>query len=285
MTLRNQSLTLIYLTIVVAVAVVVRAGFIADGTAVCTSSGSQHDHCIAGDGAGGAIVVWADERSGVDNPDIYAQRITLSGGMLWQDNGEPICAAAGYQLSPQIIRDGPGGALIVWEDRRSGNSDIYGQRIDSNGAPQWEADGVSICIAAGARISPRIVPDGSGGVIVAWEDRRSGGNNRDIYVQRVGASGNALGLRTVLPSARMRARSSTPRSYRTAPAGLSSRGRIAAAAETTVTSTPRGSIHRARFSGLSTAPASARPRGSRRFPRSLPTEQAERSSRGSTAAR
>ena len=48
----------------------------ADGVALCTASDSQADHAIVSDGAGGAIVVWRDRRSGWD--EIYAQRVNAS---------------------------------------------------------------------------------------------------------------------------------------------------------------------------------------------------------------
>lgn len=192
MKLRKKSLTLIYMLVLAVAAVTLRAGFVADGIAVCTVTGGQLDHRVATDGAGGAIIAWADERLGVDNPDIFSQRISPSGTTLWQDNGEAVCMAASFQQSPQIIPGGSGRALIVWEDQRSGNSEIYVQKIDPDGVSLWTADGVAICTAAGAQINPRIIMDGSGGVIVAWEDRRSGGNNRDIYAQRIDASGNVL---------------------------------------------------------------------------------------------
>lgn len=192
MKLRNKSSTSIYLILLILAAAGLKAGFIDDGIAVCTATGGQLDHRVASDGYGGAIIAWEDERLGAANPDIYSQRITLGGDTLWRENGEAVCVAAGYQQSPQIIPGDPGGAIITWEDQRSGNSDIYVQRIDPNGVSQWTADGAALCTAAGAQIAPRIVSDGSGGAIVTWEDRRGGGNNRDIYAQRVGSTGNVL---------------------------------------------------------------------------------------------
>ncbi|UCD19688.1 MAG: T9SS type A sorting domain-containing protein [candidate division WOR-3 bacterium] len=192
MQLRYKSPTSIYLILLIFAAAGLRAGFIANGIAVCTATGGQLNHRVASDGYGGAVITWEDERLGAANSDIYSQRITLIGDTLWREDGEAVCVAAGNQRSPQIIPDGPGGALIAWEDQRAGNSDIYGQKIDQNGLSQWMADGVALSTAAGAQIAPRIAPDGSGGAIVVWEDRRAGGNNRDIYAQRVGAAGNAL---------------------------------------------------------------------------------------------
>jgi hypothetical protein len=50
----------------------------ADGVALCVAYSGQTKPAIVSDGAGGAIVVWRDYRSG-SSPDIYAQRITSEG--------------------------------------------------------------------------------------------------------------------------------------------------------------------------------------------------------------
>jgi hypothetical protein len=96
--------------------------------------GSQYDPIIVNDGSGGAIITWEDERSGM-NSDIYAQHISADGTAQWTANGVPISTASYFQDSPAIIGDGAGGAIITWEDYRSGtNYDIYAQRVTADGS-------------------------------------------------------------------------------------------------------------------------------------------------------
>lgn len=155
---------------------------------VSTAANHQRSPQIAPDGSGGAIIVWEDLRSGTN---IYAQRVDAAGVVQWTADGVPVCTAAGMQEIPQITSDGSGGAIIVWRDDRSGTSfDIYAQRVDGTGAAQWTTDGVPVCTAADAQNLPQIVSDGSGGVIIAWQDFRSG-TSYDIYAQRVNAAGVA----------------------------------------------------------------------------------------------
>jgi len=107
----------------------------------------------------------------------------------WRVDGAPVCTAAYGQDYPTIVSDGAGGAIITWEDYRSGtNLDIYAQRVDAVGVPQWAADGVALCTDAGDQSYPRIVSDGAGGAIVAWQDHRNG-TNWGVYAQRVDAAG------------------------------------------------------------------------------------------------
>ncbi|MCK4539135.1 MAG: T9SS type A sorting domain-containing protein, partial [Candidatus Krumholzibacteria bacterium] len=72
-------------------------------------------------------------------------------------------------------------------DLRSGNYDIYSQRINASGAVQWTTDGISLCVATGNQLDPQITSDGASGAIVTWIDGRSG--LYSIYAQRINASG------------------------------------------------------------------------------------------------
>ena len=159
--------------------------WIANGVALCTDPASQYYPTIASDGAGGAIVTWYDYRSG--GPDIYAQRVNGAGALQWTANGVAICTAANTQQTPLIASDGTGGAIVIWQDSRSGNYDVYAQRVNSAGVWLWSTNGVPVCTAAADQQRLALASDGAGGAIVAWDDLRGG--NFDIYAQRVAPSG------------------------------------------------------------------------------------------------
>jgi hypothetical protein len=169
---------------------------------ISAASGNQSSPCIVSDGAGGAIIAWADDRSGV-SVDVYAQRVNASGAVQWTADGVAICTdPSGFTPRlPQIVSDGSAGAIIVWEDPRSAANDIYAQRINASGVVQWTANGVGICTASGFQSQPTIAADGSGGAIIAWQDFRNG-SHLDIYAQRIDASGavqwtaNGIGVST-----------------------------------------------------------------------------------------
>ena len=161
-----------------------------DGAPVCTESHEQLYASIVADGTGGAIVTWSDFRSGT-HYDIFAQRLDASGVPQWTVDGVALCTAANDQIAPTIMADGTGGAIITWNDRRSGNNDIFAQRVNAAGTTLWTANGVALCIAANDQSSPKLVSDGAGGAIVAWDDDRTGGFSPDVYVQRVNAAGVA----------------------------------------------------------------------------------------------
>ena len=162
-----------------------------NGIGLCTADENQEDPKVIGDGQGGAIITWGDYRNG-SNWDIYAQRINKAGDELWTINGTAICTAIGDQIELQLVSDGQGGAIITWEDHRSGsNYDIYAQRINSNGVVNWMTNGIAICTASNYQCEPQLVSDGQGGAIISWEDYRSG-SNYDIYAQRINKAGDEL---------------------------------------------------------------------------------------------
>ncbi|MBK7190065.1 MAG: hypothetical protein IPH86_15695 [bacterium] len=154
---------------------------------LCTATGDQSDAVSIPDGAGGAIVAWWDIRNGETSADIYAQRISAAGVALWATDGVPVCTAAGGQFYPVIVADGAGGAIVTWQDSRSGGTDIYAQRISAAGAVQWVSSGIAVCTVAGDQYGVVGATDGAGGVIVGWWDFRNGGG--DTFVQRISAAG------------------------------------------------------------------------------------------------
>ncbi|MGD1048903.1 MAG: FlgD immunoglobulin-like domain containing protein [Candidatus Krumholzibacteriaceae bacterium] len=162
--------------------------WVANGVAVCTGQTGVTMSQIIADGAGGAIIVWYDRRN--FNNEIFAQKISSGGVVQWTANGANICNNTSSQNSPALVSDGSGGAIVAWQDNRSGNNDIYAQRISSAGAVQWAACGVVVCNASAAQSNPQIATDGSGGAIIVWADHRNTLDD-DVYAQRLDASGNA----------------------------------------------------------------------------------------------
>jgi hypothetical protein len=165
--------------------------WLANGVPICTNQYEQDECSLVSDGAGGAIITWYDHRNG--NYDIYAQRINSAGTAQWTAGGKIVCNAVNDQLSPFTVSDGAGGAIITWDDNRTDGItyDIYAQRINSAGVAQWTANGVAYCTSPGDQFIRDFDSDGSGGIIVVWDDKRSGTDNVDVYAQRINGSGVA----------------------------------------------------------------------------------------------
>jgi hypothetical protein len=150
---------------------------------------------IVPDGSGGAVVAWVKS---IVSDDIYVQRVYSDGTLAWSpaSTGVGLCTEPQKQHYPQLVSDGDGGAIATWRDSRdvgTNGYDIYAQRVYSNGVVAWASSAVTVCAVAGHQQSVQMTSDGAGGAIVTWQDSRdSGTTSTDIYVQRVGSSGNAL---------------------------------------------------------------------------------------------
>lgn len=159
--------------------------------AVCTFTSSQFDPQIAPDGRGGAYVVWEDNRFGAGR--IHAQHVLASGVVnpLWPANGLQVSSTSTQQINPRVIADGSGGAIVSWEEVRTGSWDVFAKRLIATGPdPAWPAAGVTVCNEPSSQNYHGIVSDGAGGAILAWMDWRNfATTSHDIYAQRVLASG------------------------------------------------------------------------------------------------
>ncbi len=103
-----------------------------NGTAICTASGEDRNPQLAHNGNGGAIITW--DSVGISR-DIYAQRVNAAGESKWIANGTALCTWTNTQWYPQLINDGFGGAIVAWDDARSGTYDVYANRV-ANELPQ-----------------------------------------------------------------------------------------------------------------------------------------------------
>ena len=187
---------------------------------------------VARDDKGGYLVVWKDYRT--SPTAIYGTRVSSAGqvldssgiaigkspsssagdagpadagpadaGVTDADLGPPDAVpggdtgspASGLQQSPHVTF-GDGVYLVVWEDKRSGNLDIYGARVSTTGAVM-DNNGFAVSAAAGDQQQPRVA-FGKPGFMVVWSDNRTG--NYDIRGVGVNSSGKLLSGGEVLIS-------------------------------------------------------------------------------------
>jgi hypothetical protein len=112
----------------------------------------------------------------------------------WEPTGLPLCGPPCKAGCPQVLPDGDGGAFVAWADGRDSPGptgiDIYLQRFTPDGqiSSGWPTEGLAVCTAVGSQDILSISPDGSGGVLLAWEDSRNCCRS-DIYVHRILADG------------------------------------------------------------------------------------------------
>jgi hypothetical protein len=185
---------------------------------VAISEWEKFEPAIVEDGSGGAIVAWAEGRSGVctrgfkADCDIYAQRFSPEGARLWGDAGVPVTLAPANQGASgfSMTTDENGGAFLAWEDARPDCCKVYAQHLLADGTVLWAPDGIRLSpeptISFGPMSGlPQAVSDGAGGVIVVWLENQVDPEVEPppVTVQRVDASGEILwpenGVRVGVP--------------------------------------------------------------------------------------
>jgi beta propeller repeat protein len=156
-------------------------------TTFAGGAGDQYDPAVCGD-----LVTWVDDSSG--SPMIWAQR--TDGSAAWAVSSAPgehpatdnryivwstpntadnadimaydtvsgqeftVCDATGAQLHPAVSN-----GVVVWQDDRAGNWDIYGATID--GTTDTVSAAAPICTADGDQVSPDVYCG-----LVVWQDGR-----------------------------------------------------------------------------------------------------------------
>jgi hypothetical protein len=155
---------------------------------VCNAPGDQFFPAIVANGAGATILAWQDTRN--TESDVFAQSLDGAATSAWMENGVLVSAGPGTQEQPRLVSDGAGGVFIGWTDYRDSPAvGYYLQHLTSNGtmAPFWQFDGMSAAPPGNNASQGVLLPDGGGGVFIAWVDTRNGSN--DIYLNRLDAFG------------------------------------------------------------------------------------------------
>lgn len=175
-----------------------------DGVYVYREEYQDNSLQLAGDDAGGAIIIWQERHAPeITHCSIFAQRINSEGSLSWGQGGVLLYTPEEvYAEEARVASDGSGGAIVVWQRWPRGRvesgmpeallHDICAQRVDADGNILWQPNGVPLEINKAAEgafpHTPLVVTDGAGGAIVVWEDVRKG--SMSLYAQKIDADGN-----------------------------------------------------------------------------------------------
>ncbi|HTE33127.1 MAG TPA: T9SS type A sorting domain-containing protein, partial [Chryseolinea sp.] len=123
----------------------------------------------------------------------YAQKISPNGQLQWTPGGVLVCPATVSQVVYyQLISDGQGGAILLWDDSRAGPNQVFAQRIDGNGTLQWLLNGLPCTPQYTFMSSYEAVPDSTGGMILCWIINTGLISRNDVFVQHFSHDGTPL---------------------------------------------------------------------------------------------
>lgn len=150
------------------------------GVTVCTTlSTTSGDPVVLADSKGGAIIVWVDEPESGPRDDIYAQRVSPEGEIMWREDGIPVSVPCYGQNILQIVSDSSDGAIVTWKynNRDPSENHVHAQRLNPDGEALWQENGVQVNTMPSTNFYPHtfgMASDGAGGAIIAWPPSRSG---------------------------------------------------------------------------------------------------------------
>jgi hypothetical protein len=169
----------------------------------CSYGSYNSTPAVVPTGDGDVIVAWTSYRQGNTFQNLYVQKLNDAGEPQWEPDGTPVAPMPAGQDVFEIVADGYGGVVIVWEDFRFGkeNSKIYAQRINLRGEPLWGKEGMRMCSHPGPQRRPRITADHASGFYLVWEDERTAPGENDIYAQHIDLAGRASWIEDGVPIA------------------------------------------------------------------------------------
>jgi hypothetical protein len=104
------------------------------GLPVIKMNGDQFGQKLISDDHNGAIVAWLDRRTASVSGNIYSQRISTDGNMMWEGTG---IAIGSFFNTPKsylnLLPDGRGSAIAVFKEKRNSENGIYVQKIFNSG--------------------------------------------------------------------------------------------------------------------------------------------------------
>ncbi|MCB2204641.1 choice-of-anchor D domain-containing protein [bacterium] len=155
-----------------------------NGEAIANGSGNQDSPFLTSDADGNALLAYTDWGGG-STPVLYAVTLDANG----PTSSQRVVSTSGGQSYQHAAALGDDMFGLTWSDGRGATEAVYAQMIDRDGNKIWTADGVRLSGRSGAQVTPFVIPDGDGGMIVAWEDKTRGALNSDIYAQRLSPDG------------------------------------------------------------------------------------------------
>ena len=130
-------------------------------------------------------------------------------GVVLDPAGIAIAATANNERSPSIAFDGTN-YLVVWEDYRRGEPDIFSARVSQSGTV-LDPDGIAISIDIGDQYDPLVAFDGTN-YLVVWENQYDWlsdekGENLMDFIYKVEEFENAIHEIEKLTNGRIKLRS------------------------------------------------------------------------------
>ncbi len=160
-----------------------------DDTRIVNAQNQLHPR-LALDGSSNLYITWYDDSVG--NKEVYLAKYDSLGNKIW--GGQRVnsdSTNADQLLSDLTLVNNE--ILVVWQDKRNDNGDIYFNKFNTSGGKLLVND-IKINKDSGTaeQKNPKIIADNNNNIYVAWLDDRNHNGQFDIYINKIDANGNTL---------------------------------------------------------------------------------------------
>jgi len=144
---------------------------------------------IASDGKGNIIFSGSKRING--GIFLVVQKMNNNGNLLWQEGGVIISPEVDTQTAiSKIAADMSEGTVFTWRDTRTGDLNVYAQRVNELGEVEWEDGGILISSHESRKTDSEITTGDSTGVMCVWLDYRN--DKWDLYGQKLDSLGGKI---------------------------------------------------------------------------------------------
>ncbi len=151
--------------------------------AICTLTGEQAIPKIATCSNGDTYIGYFSNESG--NYNVRLQRLDAAGNTLWASNGILISGhpQETWLTDWDMTCDGSNHAILVFNDIRTGNTNVVGYRISPSGGFVWGSNGIQLSNNTAFNAAPKVVATEAGNIVAAWS------SDDDIMMQKINPAG------------------------------------------------------------------------------------------------
>lgn len=141
-------------------------------------------------GDGGMFLAWEDTtNTNTIGTNVYLQKINGNGTVAFAANGLAVTNISGSQTNISMVSDGAGGVILAWQDNRfNSRTDIYGQRVLSNGTFAWTDGGKALTDTLGLQQAPYLCAASNGEVFMLYRSSLidfGSTTSYDLYATRI----------------------------------------------------------------------------------------------------
>jgi hypothetical protein len=137
--------------------------------AIALAPGEEAIPKVATSISGLTYIAWFSNENG--NYNVRLQKMDVFGNKQWADEGLLVSdnPSMTWLTDWDMTVDQQEHAILVWQDIRTGNNDVFAYRISPDGIFVWGEDGLQLSSGDAFDVSPKVTASNAGNIFIAWQ--------------------------------------------------------------------------------------------------------------------